>query len=221
MMGFGGVGYGGAWLWMLAGVPFVVGMVLLVVWAIGAAVGRPDEDDAIALLRARFARGEMDATAFDQARQTLGATRPSGARNRSPAIVGLALIAIALVAGLLAGALTPAGAGWGPGWTFNGVMGPGMMGGYGVAPTAPADTSVRMAGSRFAPVTITTAPGQTVRWFNDDTAPHTVSANDGTWDSGNVPPGASFERRFDVPGTFPYVCVYHPGMAGTVLVTAP
>ncbi len=216
MMGFGGLGYGGAWLWMLAGVPFVVGRVLLVVWAIGAAVGRPDEDDAIALLRARFARGEMDATAFDQARQTLGATRPSGARNRSPAIVGLALIAIALVAGLLAGALTPAGAGWG----FGG-MGPGMMGGYGVAPTAPADTSVRMAGSRFAPVTITTAPGQTVRWFNDDTAPHTVSANDGTWDSGNVPPGASFERRFDVPGTFPYVCVYHPGMAGTVLVTAP
>jgi len=26
MMGFGGVGYGGAWLWMLAGVLFVVGM---------------------------------------------------------------------------------------------------------------------------------------------------------------------------------------------------
>ena len=211
MMGFGGLGYDGAWLWMLAGVPFIVGMVLLVVWAIGAAVGRSDEDAAIALLRARFDRGEMDATAFEQARQTLGATRPRGAWNRSPAIVGLAL-----VAGLLAGALTPAGAGWG----FGG-MGPGMMGGYGVAPTAPAGTSVRMAGSRFAPVTITTAPGQTVRWFNDDTAPHTVSANDGTWDSGNVPPGASFERRFDVPGTFPYVCVYHPGMAGTVLVTAP
>ena len=211
MMGFGGVGYGGAWLWMLAGVPFVVGIVLLVVWAIGAAVGRSDEDAAIALLRARFARGEIDAAAFEQARQTLAATRPSGAPNRTPAIVGLALVEIGLVAGLLAGALAPAGAGWGP----------GMMGGYGVAPTAPAGTSVRMAGSRFEPATITIAPGQTVRWFNDDTAPHTVSASDGTWDSGNLPPGASFERRFDVPGTFPYVCVYHPGMAGTVLVTAP
>jgi uncharacterized membrane protein YtjA (UPF0391 family) len=37
MMGFGGIGHGGAWLWMLAGVLFVVGIVLLVVPVIGAA----------------------------------------------------------------------------------------------------------------------------------------------------------------------------------------
>jgi hypothetical protein len=43
---------------MLAGLLFVGGIVLLVVWAIGVAVGRPDEDEAIAVLRARFARGE-------------------------------------------------------------------------------------------------------------------------------------------------------------------
>jgi len=148
MMGFGGVGYGGAWLWMLAGVLFVVGSAVLAVWTIGAAAGRPVEDEATALLRARFARGEIDAAAFEQARQTLGATRPSGGRGRTPAIVGLALVAIALVAGLLAGALTPAGAGW----SFGGMMGPWMMGAYGGAPTAPAGTSVRMAatpGSRW------------------------------------------------------------------------
>jgi plastocyanin len=217
MMGFGGSGYGGAWLWMLAGVLFVVGIVLLVVWAIGAAVGRSDEDEAIALLRARFARGEIDPAAFEQARQTLGATRPSGLRSGTPAIVGLVLVAIALVAGLLAGALTPAGAGWSPG----GMMGPSMMGGYGAAPTAPGGTSVRMAGSRFEPTTITIAPGKTVRWFNDDTAPHTVTAIDGSWDSGDLSPGGSFERRFDTPGTYPYVCRYHPGMTGAVQVAAP
>jgi plastocyanin len=217
MMGFGGVGYGGAWLWMLAGVLFVVGIVVLVVWAIGAAAGRPDEDEAIDLLRARFARGEIDATEFEQARQTLGTTRPSGGRSRTPAIVAIALIASALVVGLLAGALTPAGAGW----SFGGMMGPGMMGGYGVAPTAPAGTSVRMAGSRFGPATITIAPGQTVRWFNDGTAPHTVTAIDGSWDSGDLSPGGSFERRFDKQGTYPYVCRYHPWMKGKVQVTAP
>ena len=215
MMGFGGVGYGGAWRWMLAGVLFVVGIVLLVVWAIGAAVGRPDEDEAITLLRARFARGEIDATAFEQARQTLGETRPSGGRSRTPAIVGLALVAIALVAGLFAGVLTPGGAGW----NVGGMMGPQMMGGSGVAPTAPAGTSVRMAGSRFEPATIAITPGQTVQWFNDDTAPHTVTAIDGSWGSGNLSPGGSFERHFDGQGTFPYVCRYHPGMTGTVLVT--
>ena len=217
MMGFGGPGYSGVWLWMLAGVLFVVGIVLLVVWAIGVAVGRSDEDEAIGMLRARFARGEMDAAAFEQARQTLGAARPSGGRSRTPPIVGLALVAIALVAGLLASALTPAGAGW----TFSGMMGPGMMGGSGAAPTAPAGTSVRMAGSRFAPATITIAPGQTVRWFNDDTAPHTVTAADGSWDSGDLAPGGSFERRFDTQGAYPYVCLYHPWMTGTVLVVAP
>ncbi|MBF8290305.1 MAG: copper-binding protein, partial [Chloroflexi bacterium] len=147
--------------------------------------------------------------------------RPSGGPNRTPAIVGLALVAISLVAGLLAGALTPAGAGWGPGWNLGGMMGPGMMGGYGAAPTAPAGTSVRMAGSRFAPGQIRIAPGETVRWFNDDTAPHTVSATDGSWDSGDLPPGSTFERRYDRPGTYPYVCLYHPGMAGKVKVAAP
>jgi len=217
MMGFGGVGNGGAWLWMLAGVLFVAGIVVLVVWAIGAAAGRPDEDQAVDLLRARFARGEIDAAAFEQARQTLGATRSSGGRSRTPVIVGLALLAIALVVSLLAGALTPAGAGW----SFGGMMGPGMMGGYGGAPTAPAGTSVRMAGSRFEPATITIAPGQTVRWFNDDTAPHTVTAIDGSWDSGDRSPGGSFERRFDTQGTYPYVCQYHPSMTGKVQVTAP
>lgn len=213
-MGLGGVDHGGVWLWMFAGVPFVVGIVVLVVWAIGVAVGRPDEDDALTLLRARFARGEIDATSFEQARQTLGSARRSGARSRMPAIVAIALVAIALVAG----GLTPAAAGRG----FGG-LGPGMMGSYGVAPTAPAGTSVRMAGSRFEPATLTIAPGQTVRWFNDDVAPHTVSAKDGSWDSGNLSPGASFERRFEAQGSYPYVCVYHPGMAGTVevQVTAP
>lgn len=69
-------------------------------------------------------------------------------------------------------------------------MGRGMMG-WGPAPTAPPETSVRMAGSRFDPATLTIAVGETVRWFNDDSLPHTVTAADGSWDSGNLPPGAS------------------------------
>lgn len=223
-MGFGGIGYGGAWLWLLQAVLWVIGIVLLVVWAIGAATGRSDDDEAMALLRGRFARGEIDGATFEQARQTLGATGQRGGRSRTPAIAGLVLVAIALAVGLLAGALAPAGAGWSVGGMMGpGIgpgIGPGMMGGYGVAPTAPAGTSVRMAGSRFEPATIAIAPGETVRWFNDDTAPHTVTASDGTWDSGNLSPGASFERRFATPGTYSYVCRYHPWMTGEVQVAA-
>jgi len=78
-----------------------------------------------------------------------------------------------------------------------------------------------MSGSRFTPPTLTITAGETVRWFNDDDLPHTVTATDRSWDSGNLPPGVSYERRFDAPGTYSYLCVYHPGMTGTIEVRAP
>lgn len=93
------------------------------------------------------------------------------------------------------------------------------MMGVGAGPTAPDDTSVRMAGSRFEPATLTIGAGDTVRWFNDDALPHTMSATDGSWDSGNLVPGQAYERRFDTPGTYAYLCRYHPGMVGTLEVT--
>ncbi len=56
---------------------------------------------------------------------------------------------------------------------------------------------------------------------SEPTAPHTVSATDGSWDSGDLAPGGSFERRFEAQGTYPYVCLYHPWMTGKVQVAAP
>ena len=106
------------------------------------------------------------------------------------------------------------------GYFPGGMMGSGGMMGWGAGPTAPAGTSVRMAGSRFEPVTMTVAAGTTIRWFNDDALPHTVTAADSSWDSGNLAPGGAFERRFDSPGTYAYLCRYHPGMTGTIVVAA-
>lgn len=205
------------WLGFLTGLAFVAGVVLIVAWAVGAA-GRTTEDDANAELRRRFARGEIDGRQFEEMQRVLGpAERPrAGARL---GLVGLLLVGGALVAGLLLGWLGFGG--WGP------MMGPGMwspmgsmMGGR-PAPTAPADTSVAMAGSRFEPSTLTVSVGETVRWFNDDALPHTVSATDGSWDSGNLAPGARFERSFTAAGSYPYLCRYHPGMAGTIEVRGP
>jgi len=208
---------GPVWLWMLAGLAFMVGVVLIVIWAVQRA-GGGSEDDAMTALRGRFARGEIDAGQFEEMRQILGTTeRPSG-RDRV-GLIGLLLIVGALVAWIVASAIGPAGSNWG----WSGMMGPGgMMGpmmGVGSAPTAPAGTSVRMAGSRFEPSTLTIAAGETVRWFNDDALPHTVSAIDGSWDSGNLAPGQTFERRFEMAGSYPYLCRYHPGMVGTIEVT--
>jgi plastocyanin len=44
-------------------------------------------------------------------------------------------------------------------------------------------------------------PGTTVRWINGDTLPHTVTADDGTFDSGRLRTGESCTRTFDEPGT--------------------
>lgn len=214
MMSFGG-GWPGV-LGLLIMLGLLVGVVLVVIWATQAG-GARGEDDAHAALRSRFARGEIDADQFEAMRRTLGA---EGGRRAGTnlGLIGLILIVAAIVLGIVF-------AGMGSGWSWmgsGGMMGPGMgpMMGVGAGPTAPAGTSVTMAGSRFGPETLTIAPGETVRWFNDDALPHTVSASDGSWDSGNLGPGQALERRFDEAGSYPYLCRYHPGMVGTVVVAA-
>ena len=204
---------------MLAGLAFVVGAVLIVAWAVSAASGgRPaGEDEALWVLRARFARGEIDADQFERARQLVGPPPGGASTGRSIGLLGLALVVAALLLGTAGASLAPAGPGWG------GMMGPWMwqmMGGR-PAPTAPEGTSVRMADSRFEPAVLAVQVGETVRWFNDDSVPHTVTAADGSWNSGNLAPGDRFERRFEAPGSHAYLCLYHPGMAGSIEVRAP
>lgn len=207
--------YGGGWVGVLGPlmmVALLVGVALIVIWAAQGGA-RGGEDDALTALRTRFARGEIDAEQFEAMRRTLEAG--DGRRARANlGLIGLILIVAAIALGVVFA--------WtGPGWSWmgaGGMMGPGGMMGVGAGPTAPTGTSVTMAGSRFAPSTLTIASGDTVRWFNDDALPHTVSAGDGAWDSGNLAPGQAFERRFDEPGSYAYLCRYHPGMVGTIAV---
>ncbi len=65
-------------------------------------------------------------------------------------------------------------------------------------------------------------PGQSIEWSNDGNSPHTVTADDGSFDSGNLASGATFTQVFDQPGVYSYFCTYHGapgvGMAGIVVV---
>ena len=72
----------------------------------------------------------------------------------------------------------------------------------------------------FAPDEITVVLGvnSTVTWTNNDSSPHTVTANDGSFQSGNLAPGQSYTFTFTTPGTYEYHCTYHPWMVGTVVV---
>jgi len=78
---------------------------------------------------------------------------------------------------------------------------------------------VSIANLAFDPATRSVAAGATVTWTNDDTVPHTVTADDGAFDSGIFDPGVSFSWTFDEPGAFAYHCQLHPTMEGTVEVS--
>jgi len=98
---------------------------------------------------------------------------------------------------------------------------PGLGGGAAGADTVLMPVGVGSDTSlNFSPVTITVIIGQnnTVTFVNKDSTVHTVTANDGSFDSGNIEAGASWTYTFSTPGNFTYHCVYHHWMVGTVVV---
>ena len=76
----------------------------------------------------------------------------------------------------------------------------------------------------FIPDPVTIAVGETVTWANTDTAAHTAtggSAADGpsgVFDSSLIMAGGSYSFTFDTAGTYPYHCMVHPWMQGTIIV---
>lgn len=78
--------------------------------------------------------------------------------------------------------------------------------------------TVHMNGSAFAPADVSIAAGQTVEFVNDDDLPHTVTAADKSFDSGNLDARHNWSRTFDTPGTYVYGCAYHSWMHGTIKV---
>jgi len=86
--------------------------------------------------------------------------------------------------------------------------------------TRAAEQSVAVTDGAFGPATLTIAVGDTVTWTNTDDSPHTVTAEGGAFDSGNLDEGLSFSFTFTEPGTYTYVCNYHDEMRATIVVEA-
>lgn len=70
----------------------------------------------------------------------------------------------------------------------------------------------------LAPREVRIRVGDQVAWINRDPLVHTVTADDGTWGSGEMAEGAVFVHRFDRPGRYTYHCIPHPQMRGVVIV---
>ena len=63
------------------------------------------------------------------------------------------------------------------------------------------ENPIYMKASVFSPSSITLFAGSKITWINDDNMVHTVTANDASFNSGDINPGGSFSYTFDTIGT--------------------
>ena len=85
-------------------------------------------------------------------------------------------------------------------------------------PPAVRSASVDIASFRFKPALIAVRRGGRVRWTNSDTASHTATADDRSFDTQGLDHGQSQTVTFSTPGRFPYHCDFHPFMKAVVVV---
>lgn len=89
-------------------------------------------------------------------------------------------------------------------------------------PAVAATVNVSMSGLAFAPSSVTLAVGDSVKWTNSDGVPHTATslASPVRFGTPTLNNGQTNTIPFGTQGTYPYKCVIHPSMRGTVQVGA-
>jgi plastocyanin len=70
----------------------------------------------------------------------------------------------------------------------------------------------------YQPDPVVVQVGGKVIWQNQDTAPHTATADDGSFDTGVIEKGKIGSETFKEAGTYTYFCEIHPTMHGSVEV---
>jgi plastocyanin len=97
------------------------------------------------------------------------------------------------------------------------------------SPTMPvaggADVTLQILGmngaNSYSPNPGMATAGQTVAWHNNDSITHTATADNGSFNTGNIGPGGtSAPIRMPTAGSFGYHCAIHPTMTGTLTVAA-
>ena|SRR5438132_1434021 len=87
-----------------------------------------------------------------------------------------------------------------------------------------AGPAVSAQDDQFIPATTSITSSTLLTWQNDGVEEHTITADNGAFDSGDLDPGQTFEFTFDSPGSYAYYCSIHggpngQGMAGVVVVS--
>jgi plastocyanin len=79
---------------------------------------------------------------------------------------------------------------------------------------APAEVNVEF--SDYRPSKLDILPGETVTWTNVSQRTHTVTSDQGVFDSGEIPGGGSFAVGFETVGAYAYHCTIHPSITGEI-----
>ena len=70
------------------------------------------------------------------------------------------------------------------------------------------------------PANTPVAVGDTVVWTNRMNMSHTVTADNGEFDSGVLGQDQSFSHTFDAVGSVDYHCEIHPDMTGKISISS-
>jgi len=85
----------------------------------------------------------------------------------------------------------------------------------------PGINEVWIQGMAFIPASISVTVGTTITWTNKDAVVHTVTSNNGLFESGAISSSGTFSYTFPTAGTYMYYCTIHPLMKAEVVATAP
>jgi plastocyanin len=84
---------------------------------------------------------------------------------------------------------------------------------------APIAATVTIQNFTFIPASVTVPAGSTITWTNLDAAAHQIGSDTMAFMGHPLSQNASYTYTFMNRGTFPYHCVIHPTMKGTITVT--
>ena len=88
----------------------------------------------------------------------------------------------------------------------------------GSAPATSGQNAVTIQNFAFSPAALTVKVGDKVTWTNQDSAGHSATADDNSFDTGVLSQGQSGSVTFSKAGTYSYHCSVHPMMKGTIIV---
>jgi plastocyanin len=128
--------------------------------------------------------------------------RPTSRRRKVSAAAGVVLLGSVVLVPLLGRGLASASGGGGCGRPVTDAEGAG----------------VDIRGNCFSPTILRVATGDAVTFTNVDPVPHSILGANATWGDYAGFKKKSVAYRFSEPGVYPYVCTYHVGMVGAVVV---